>query len=154
MKNAVPVMIEPSEVRVERDEEGRIVRVLREEGKGRLVGDLMAEDEADDEVEGEEFAGFEDGDGDEVGAGKGEGKEKNEIIRQLEEQASRIPLKQERKQSEREREWVERLVARYADDYRGMVRDRRLNPMQQTEADIRRRVEKWRASGGSVSVVT
>ena len=38
------------------------------------------------------------------------------------------------------------------ENYGRMARDRRLNPMQQTEADIKRRAEKWRAEGGSVAV--
>ena len=57
--------------------------------------------------------------------------------------------KKPRKQSEREQEWIEALVARYGDDVRGMSRDRRLNPNQQTEADIRRRVGVWRKSKGN-----
>ena len=153
----VKTVIEPTEVRVERDEEGRIVRVLHERRRvGSLVDPLNSEDEEEDGEE-EGFAGFEDGhEGMEevggVGNGKGEGK--NSIVRELEEQAARIPEKKERKQSEREREWIERLVGRYGADYGKMFRDRRLNPMQQTEADIRRRVEKWRASGGSVDVAS
>jgi len=83
-------------------------------------------------MNGEEFAGF---DG-----------QKNEIVRQLEEQASMGAEKKERKQSEREREWIERLVAKYGEDYQRMARDMRLNPMQQTAADIGKRVGKWKAS--------
>ena len=91
--------------------------------------------------DGEAFEGF---DG---GAGTGA----NEIVRQLEEQAKMGKEKMNRKQSEREKEWVERLVGRWGEEYGKMARDRRLNPMQQTEADIRRRVEKWRAEGGRVA---
>jgi nucleolar protein 16 len=91
--------------------------------------------------EGEEFGGFDDNE-------KGE---KNEIVKKLEEQASMSAPKRERKQSEREREWIERLVGRWGEEYGKMARDRRLNPMQQTEGDIRRRVEKWRAEGGAVA---
>lgn len=54
--------------------------------------------------------------------------------------------KKPRKQSEREQEWIEALVTKYGDDVRGMSRDRRLNPNQQTEADIGRRVGIWRKS--------
>jgi len=56
--------------------------------------------------------------------------------------------KKPRKQSEREQEWIEALVAKYGDDVRGMSRDRRLNPNQQTEADIGRRVGIWRKCKG------
>lgn len=88
------------------------------------------------------------------GMDDGEPKEKegNEIVKMLEEQASMGKEKPKRKQSEREKEWIERLVGRWGEDYKGMARDRKLNPMQQTEADIRRRVEKWRTEGGDVAV--
>jgi len=39
-------------------------------------------------------------------------------------------------------------VERWGDDWGGMVRDRRLNPMQQSEGDLRRRVGVWREKGG------
>lgn len=98
---------------------------------------------SDDEGEnGESFEGF----GDEKSSGP-----KNEIVKLLEEQASRAGEKRERKQSEREKEWVERLVKRWGENYGAMVRDRRLNPMQQTEPDIRRRVQKWKEAGGVVA---
>jgi nucleolar protein 16 len=98
------------------------------------------EEMADD---GEEFQGF---DGDKEG--------QNEIVKQLEEQASMGAPPAERKQSDREKEWIEGLVGKYGDDYIKMSRDRRLNPFQQTPADIKRRVGKWRAKGGEVSVET
>lgn len=78
----------------------------------------------------------------------GHERSENEIVRQLEEQASRAAPKVPRKQSEREKEWCQRLVEAYGEDYGRMARDRRLNPMQQTEADIRRRVTRWREDGG------
>jgi nucleolar protein 16 len=49
-----------------------------------------------------------------------------------------------RKQSRREQEWVERLVEKHADNYGAMFRDTVLNPMQQSEGDIKRRVGLWR----------
>jgi nucleolar protein 16 len=100
-------------------------------------------DVEDAEMEEEEFGGFEDE--------AGKDGDKNEIVRQLEEQAGRAAPKVKRKQSEREREWIERLVGQWGEQYGKMARDRRLNPMQQTEADIRRRVEKWRGEGGAVA---
>ena len=104
-------------------------------------------DPLNDAEDEEEFSGF----GDEAETGK-KGGEANEIVRQLEEQAKMVMPTPKRKQSEREREWVERLVGRWGENFGKMVRDRRLNPMQQTEADIRRRVDKWRADGGVVAV--
>lgn len=86
---------------------------------------------------------------DDVGADEVE-KEGN-IVRELERQARTGGKKvKERVQSEREREWCEHLASRWGEDYQGMVRDRRLNPMQQTGPDIRRRIEKWKAAGGAV----
>jgi nucleolar protein 16 len=76
--------------------------------------------------------------------------ESNAIVRELEAQASMVPERKVRKQSQREREWIARLVERYGTDTKGMARDRSLNPMQQTEADISRRVKKWRDESGVV----
>lgn len=55
-------------------------------------------------------------------------------------------------QSQGEQEWIERLVAKWGDDYRGMNRDRRLNPQQQSEGDLRKRVGKWREGKGEVVI--
>ncbi len=46
-------------------------------------------------------------------------------------------------QSQGEQEWIERLVAKWGNDFGGMCRDRRLNPQQQSEGDLRKRVRKW-----------
>jgi nucleolar protein 16 len=75
-----------------------------------------------------------------------ENEAENPVIRQLEEAARNGVRKAPRKQSEREAEWLERLVSQYGEDYGRMARDRKLNPMQQTEADIKKRVKKWQAS--------
>jgi nucleolar protein 16 len=144
--NAFPKTIAPTEARVERDPEtGKILRVIHPHKRSNPLNDPLNSDSEDEAMaaDGEEFEGFD---------GEDELKEKNEIVRQLEEQASMEAEKVPRKQSEREREWIERLVAKHGDDYERMARDMRLNPMQQTAADIGRRISKWRASGGSVSV--
>ena len=112
------------------------------------MNDPLNTDSEDEEMEddGEKFEGF----GED--AGKQE-KPQNEIVRKLEEQAASGREKKERKQSDREKEWIERLVGRYGDNYAKMARDMKLNPMQQTEADIKRRVAKWKkASEISASV--
>ncbi|KAI5299087.1 Nucleolar protein 16, partial [Ascosphaera pollenicola] len=51
-----------------------------------------------------------------------------------------------RHMSQREAEWIEKLVAKHGDNVMAMVRDKRLNPMQQTEGDIKRRLRKWKAA--------
>lgn len=70
----------------------------------------------------------------------------NPVVRQLEEAAKNGVRKASRAQSQRETEWLERLVKKYGDDYERMARDMRLNPMQQTAADIRKRVKKWKTT--------
>lgn len=70
------------------------------------------------------------------------------IVRQLELQAVKeeeaVKKKKPRQQSQREEEWISSLVEKHGDDYRAMTRDRKLNPMQQTEGDLRRRIRKWK----------
>ena len=145
----------PGTARIVRDEKGEVVRVLyhdrEDEGKGkkekevlwrgrRLVDELGDDDDDDDEEEGTQHEIFTGGkDDDEDGDGNG-------VVRQLAMAAMRGEKKKNggRKQSQREEEWVERLVGRYGDDVGGMARDRKLNPMQQSPADIARRVRLWR----------
>lgn len=149
ISNALPKTIIPTEARVERDPEtGKIIRVVHAASKPNPLNDLLNSDSEDEEMgdDGEEFDGFDNPPAD------GNGKTQNNIVKQLEEMASRPQEKKVRKQSERETEWIERLVAAHGEDYKRMVRDMKLNPMQQTEADIRRRVGKWKASGGEIAV--
>lgn len=68
-----------------------------------------------------------------------------EVVKSLMEEARCPAEKKPRHQSEREREWLGRLVAKYGDDTAAMARDRKLNPMQQTAADIARRIKKMKA---------
>lgn len=78
------------------------------------------------------------------------GKPHPEIVRELELQAAKedelVKKRKPRQQSQREGEWVERLLERHGEDYAAMVRDRKLNPMQQSEGDLRRRIRKWKQS--------
>lgn len=135
------VKVRTEEVRVERDEEGNILRVIRPEeqelkARANPLNDPLNDLEVDDDDENE------------VGETRG----KSNVIAALEqeaaEEAERLAKKRPRQQSKREEEWLERLVARYGQDTRAMTRDRKLNPLQQTEADIQRRLKKWLASKG------
>ncbi|PGH35761.1 nucleolar protein 16 [[Emmonsia] crescens] len=76
------------------------------------------------------------------------------VVQALERQAAleeeALKKKQPRQQSRREEEWLERLVAKHGDNVDAMVRDRRLNRMQQTEGDIRRRLKKWKERRGDI----
>ncbi|KAI1377287.1 ribosome biogenesis protein Nop16 [Hypoxylon crocopeplum] len=131
-----------TEVRVERDEKGRIVRLL--DGKDKQdnplndpLNDLDSDDDEDMEEKeepAEEWDGIEEAEGD---AG---------IVPQLEIQANRPVIKKKRTQTKREIEWLQSLVDKYGDDTKAMTRDRKLNPMQQTETDIARRIKKWKSS--------
>ncbi|KAI9733502.1 MAG: Nucleolar protein 16 [Claussenomyces sp. TS43310] len=137
--NATPTTIVPAEARVERDAAtGKIVRVIHSAAsrhRSNPLNDALNSEDEDDDA----FEGF-----DEDGHGHLEGRG---IVPELERQAMMEAPKRPRKQSAREQEWVQALVQRYGDDTGRMFRDRRLNPMQQTEADIRRRIDKWRADG-------
>jgi nucleolar protein 16 len=112
------------------------------------LNDPLNTDSEDEEMEddGEKFEGF-------GGDARKQEKPQNEIVKKLEEQAANGPEKKERKQSDREKEWIERLVGRYGDNYAKMARDMKLNPMQQTEADIRRRVAKWKKASEILPVL-
>ena len=117
-----------SEVKVTRDPKtGAIVSVQHEKSRrenplGDPLNDLS--DSEDEKVE--------------EGSARG-------IVPELEEQARYSKPKRPRMQSQREREWIERLVGKWGDDWGGMFRDRKLNPHQQTEGDLKRRVEIWKS---------
>ena len=134
----MPTTLAPTMARVERDPEtGKIVKVIHDKPRktNPLNDPLNSDDGGDEEMQDAEE----------------EAPEGNNIIKELEAQASIVPEKKVRKQSKREKEWIARLVERYGSDYKAMARDRRLNPMQQTEADITRRVRKWKdGNGGGV----
>jgi len=121
------------EVQVERDPEtGRIIRVIRPETNENdnplndPLNDIMDIDDKQTESP------------------------QTDVVAQLEaevaeEEESLAKKKQPRKQSQREEEWIARLVEKHGDDIKAMVRDRKFNSMQQTEGDISRRVKKWKA---------
>lgn len=83
---------------------------------------------------------FSDSEDEEVVGGSAKG-----IVSKLEEQARYCKPKRPRMQSQREKEWIARLVERWGDDWVGMVRDRRLNPQQQSEGDLKKRVGIWKS---------
>ncbi|KAI0801693.1 ribosome biogenesis protein Nop16 [Xylaria sp. FL0064] len=128
-----------AEVQVERDADGKIVRVISTEKRKRPnpLNDPLVEFDTDSEAE------VEDEDTEEWGGFEGE---QNEIVRQLEEEANRPVEKNPRTASTREVEWLQSLVDRHGNDTAAMARDRKLNPMQQTAADIARRIRKWKGA--------
>ena len=74
----------------------------------------------------------------------GETKSPEGIVGELEQQASVEIKKKPRHPSQREVEWLEALLEKYGDAYELMTRDRKLNPYQQSEGEIRRRMENWK----------
>ncbi|KAF2740221.1 60S ribosomal subunit biogenesis protein-like protein Nop16 [Polyplosphaeria fusca] len=136
-----PVAADAEEVEVERDPEtGNIIRILNDpaaQRKPNPLNDPLNELEESDEEEWNGFAML---------PQKREDQVENPVIQQLEEAARNGARKAPRKQSRREEEWIEKLVEKYGDDYSRMWRDRRLNPMQQSEGDIKKRVKKWQES--------
>lgn len=75
--------------------------------------------------------------------------EEKGIVGQLQTEAARLGAIPKRviKQSKFETEWIERLVERWGDDVERMARDRRLNPWQHTEGDLRRSIRRWKEGG-------
>ncbi|KAI0998499.1 hypothetical protein K3495_g9698 [Podosphaera aphanis] len=143
ISNVIPKTIKPSEARVERDPHtGKILRVIHTTPKSNPLNDLILSDSEDESLGTH---------GERVKREKNESNSENQIIRQLEEQASACAPKKIRKQSEREQVWIANLVSSYGEDYIKMARDRKLNPMQQTPADIQRRVEKWKVTSRPAS---
>lgn len=139
---SAPTVIEVQEARIERDAETGELRVLDDPAARRKPNPLNDPlNELSDLEDAEEWEGFDNVP--RVGAG-GE----TSVVRALQEQAARGVRKAPRKQSVREEEWIGKLVEQYGDDYGKMVRDRKLNVMQQSEGDIRRRVQRWRAKQG------
>lgn len=139
---------------MERDEDGKIVRVIHSGGSKKRANPLndplneMSSDDEDEEMGEDEWDGLEE---EEETVTKGKDDISSKVVAELEDLAAREKKKEPRKQSAREKEWVERLVTKYGDDVRAMSRDRRLNPMQQTEPDIARRVKKWQSENGAIA---
>lgn len=124
---------------MERDESGKITRVISTERKrSNPLNDALVELDTDSEAEdaAEEWGGF-------------EGEEQSEIVRQLEGEANRPVEKKPRTASSREVEWLQELVDCYGDDFAAMARDAKLNPRQQTAADIAKRIRKWKKGGSN-----
>ncbi|KAI1319212.1 Nucleolar protein 16 [Mortierella claussenii] len=67
-------------------------------------------------------------------------KAKTDVVRALEAQAANV-LKTERYQSEGEVVWAAKLVEKYGDDFEKMFWDKKLNPNQQTAAQLKKRIK-------------
>ncbi|KAL8730924.1 MAG: hypothetical protein Q9166_003714 [cf. Caloplaca sp. 2 TL-2023] len=147
--NANPTTVVLGSARIIRDPKtGEVVRVVHEgedkrgkverEWSGRKLVDVLGSDEEDEgEITPHNLIV-------KNGGAMVDGEGERGMVKELVKQASVTGGKRVRKQSRREEEWVERLVERYGDDVEAMVRDRKLNSMQQSKGDIRRRIGMWR----------
>lgn len=157
-RNKLPTEVAAAETRVERDPAtGKILRIVPDDADPSapprtqraaaytpLHGPLNDLDPAASS-DSDEFHGFDDPHAAAGFVGKRALHSNNPILQQLEAQVARLQgqPKSKRKQSEREVEWVRALVAAHGDDFVAMARDRRLNVMQQSVGDVRRRVRKY-----------
>lgn len=129
-------------VKVERDADGNIIKVLH---KDNPLNDPLNDLDDDDEDE--------DSQTETTGSGAGGStttttKKKKinygtRVVDLLEMEANLPTEKHVRHQSAREREWLEKLIAKHGDDTGAMARDLKLNPMQQTAAELRKRLKAY-----------
>ena len=123
--------LELQEVQVERDPEtGQILRVLRP---------------ADDQPA--YFNPLNDPLNDIMNVEAEPARESTGVVAELEKEAAEeeeaLARRRPRQQSNREEEWLEQLLQKHGENTRAMARDRKLNPMQQTEGDLKRRLKKY-----------
>lgn len=116
-----------NEARIERDEDGNVVRIVY----GKAAGEDDDDDEEAEDEEGE-FHGFE------------EEEPKTEVVKVLEKMAANAAPAVGRDQSDREQDWISLLVQKHGDDYEAMKWDKKLNVFQQSAGDLKKRVKKWK----------
>ena len=152
LKSGDQGLIKVGEVKVERDEQGRIKRVVRDNNPlNDPLNGLDSDNESDAAPQRQQQQQEQpvlnnhipqhDLELENVSADVDD-ESKPEVLRALEREATRLVEKTVRHQSEREREWLQRLVEKHGDDVAAMARDRKLNPYQQTASDIKRRLKK------------
>ncbi|KAG4303621.1 hypothetical protein PCANB_000054 [Pneumocystis canis] len=108
--------LQPNEALIQRDDEGNVIKVIY--GKKREF-----DDSSDNDLEIEENL------------------QQTEAVRELKKRVER-GVKIERKLSKNETLFLEKLINRYGDNVDAMAKDIKLNVMQQTAADIQRRIKK------------
>lgn len=139
------------EAKVERDESGRIVRVLQGDSIAPTpnpLHDSLTDLDSESDTEDPAVRLLHDQHGTVGGSGhSGTSHSVTNVVRDLEEQARLPAARYKRKQTENEQAFVESLVRKYGDDYSKMARDTKLNYMQRSEGDLKRRIKKWRQNG-------
>jgi nucleolar protein 16 len=143
-----PDKLDVQEAKIERDPKtGKILRVLDggdggDGGKRRNpLNDPLADLDSDEDVDEEQNQDAQP----DVESGA-----TTEVVKQLEQEAKKPEYKYKFKQTENERAFCAELVKKYGDDYTAMARDMKINYMQRSEGDLKRRIKKWRESGGTV----
>ncbi|SCU89026.1 LADA_0E13300g1_1 [Lachancea dasiensis] len=106
------------EARIIRDSEGTVIKVLYGKKKGSAT-ELAADNGSDSPAE-------------------------TNTVRELKAFASRPCVKKERVPSEREELWLKALYEKHGDNYKKMFFDKKLNINQQSEGDLKRRLERWK----------
>lgn len=151
--------VELGEVRIRRDPEtGAILEVLDgSEQKANPLDDPLNDLDSDDSEEMEQesaswarLANQHGNIAEDQYTEHGNGATTTDVVKQLEARASRPAAKHRRKMTENERAFVGELVKKHGDDYGRMHRDMKINYMQRSEGDIRKRVARWREEGGMV----
>lgn len=144
--------LDVAEAKIERDPEtGKILRVV-DQATPRLnpLNDLLNDLDSDPEEEVFSLSNQHGNTAPSTKATSIETDNRTETVRLLEEAASRPAAKYKRKQPEGEVKFIEELVRTYGDDYGKMARDMKINYMQRSEGDLKKRIKKWRENGGSV----
>lgn len=144
--------LDVSEAKIERDPEtGKILRVIDQQTtKANPLNDPLNEIDSDEEDEDELFSARNQHGNTDSSAHADADARKTETVRRLEEEARKPAAKYKRKQPEGEVAFVEELVRKYGDDYGRMARDIKINYMQRSAGDLKRRIQKWRDNGGTI----
>jgi nucleolar protein 16 len=142
--------LELGEARIERDSStGRILRVLDEASvKANPLHDPLNHLESNsDASEVDEDAPF----GQHGHANRHAARAASTpVVAELEREAARPEKKYKRRMPEGEKAFVQELVEKYGDDYEAMQRDVKINYMQRSAGDLKRRVNMWREECGVV----
>lgn len=125
-------------VKVERDVEGNIVKVIRRDNPLNDPLNDLTDSEDDEEQDAQQIETTTDNSECEL-----------KVVDLLEQQASVPTESHKRHQSAREREWLEKLLAKHGDDVVAMSRDLKLNPMQQTVGEIKKKLKVYQKESGN-----
>ncbi|KAI5369375.1 Putative ribosome biogenesis protein Nop16 [Septoria linicola] len=143
-----------AEAKIERDPEtGAILRIIEQPDLPRSnpLNDPLAEFDSDDASSHQDDQVFSlQNQHANTGTPASSTSAKTDTVRALEAQASRPAAKYKRRQPEGEVAFIEELVKKHGDDYGKMARDMKVNYMQRSEGDLKKRIKTWREAGGRV----